>query len=383
MRVKKVKGTMLLGSLIVCFCFGLFTAVSINAQDKTFTIGLVDPFSGRGADYGRMQKMGVELALAEINSRGGVRGVKFNYKMEDDKMDNKEAANIAKKFVADKEVKVVIGSINTPTVFAAAPIYERGKLTYIVSWASHPDIPKQGKYIFQNDLNMDYEPVAAARYAINNLGLKRLAFMHINDDWGAVVRDRFPPAVEKLGGKVVAIEAYQPGEIDFRNLIIKVVDKKPEALYLAFLAPEAGQLVRQAKELKVFFPIYASSAIGTKTFIELGGSAAEGTVIMSGFNEGDPDPVVQNFVKNFKAKFNEIPSGFSAYPYDSCYLIAEAVKNIKGEVTRDSLRDALENLKNVRLIVGTVSSVNRYFAPRRVVATIVKGNSFVFHQNIK
>jgi hypothetical protein len=59
------------------------------------------------------------------------------------------------------------------------------------------------------------------------------------------------------------------------------------------------------------------------------------------------------------------------------------VKNIKGEVTRDSLRDALENLKNVRLIVGTVSSVNRYFAPRRVVATIVKGNSFVFHQNIK
>src|SRR4030042_3280419 len=128
MRIKKGKGTLLLGSLIGCFCFGLFTAVSINAQEKTFTIGLVDPFSGRGADYGRMQRMGVELALAEINSRGGVRGVKFNYKMEDDKMDNKEAANIAKKFVADKEVKVVIGSINTPTVFAAAPIYERGKL---------------------------------------------------------------------------------------------------------------------------------------------------------------------------------------------------------------------------------------------------------------
>jgi branched-chain amino acid transport system substrate-binding protein len=383
MKVKKARNTMLLGSLIICFCLGFFIPISIEAQQKTLTIGLVDPFSGRGADYGRMQKMGVELALAEINGRGGVKGYKFDFKVEDDKMDNKEAANIAKKFVANNEVKVVIGSINTPTVFASAPIYERGKLPYLVSWASHPDIPKQGKYIFQNDLNMDYEPAAAARFAIKNLGLKRLAFMHINDDWGAVCRDRFPPAVEKLGGKVVSIEAYQPGEIDFRNLLIKVIDKKPEALYLAFLAPDAGQLVRQAKELKVSFPIYATSAIGTKTFIELGGSAAEGTVIMSGFNEGDPDPVVQNFAKNFKAKFNEIPTGYSAYTYDSCYLIAEALKNIKGEVTRDSLRDALENLKNVRLVVGTVSSVNRYFSPRRVVATIVKGNSFVFHQDIK
>ena len=324
----RTRNVILAAAALIALLFVLGSHPVFAAGEKTIWIGLVDPFSGSGADYGRMQKMGVDLALEEINGKGGVKEYKLDYKTEDDKMENKEAANIAKKFVSDPGIKVVIGSINTPTVFAAAPIYERGKLPYIVSWASHPDIPKQGKYIFQNDLNMDYEPVAAARYAINNLGLKKLAFMHINDDWGNIVKAKFPPAVEKLGGKVVAIEAYSPGEIDFRNLLIKVIDKKPDALYLAFLAPQAGQLVRQAKELNVSFPIYATSAIGTKTFIELGGSAAEGTVIMSGFNEGDPDPVVQNFVKNFRAKFKEIPSGFSAYTYDSCYLIAEAI-NLK------------------------------------------------------
>ena len=163
----------LMGALLIVSCFVFGTAALVGAQDKTIWIALVDPFSGRGADYGRMQKMGVDLALEEINAKGGVNGYKFACETGDDRMDNKEAANLAKKFVSDPKIKVVIGSINTPTVFAAAPIYERGKLPYIVSWASHPDIAKQGKYIFQNDLNMDYEPMAAAQYAIKNLGLKK------------------------------------------------------------------------------------------------------------------------------------------------------------------------------------------------------------------
>ena len=353
------------------------------AAEKTIYIGLVDPFSGRGAEFGRLQKMGVDMALDEINGKGGVRGYKFAYQAEDDKMDNKEAANIAKKFTSDPKIMIVIGSINTPTVLAAAPIYERAKMPYLVSWASHPDIPKQGKYIFQNDLNMDYEPWAAVKYAKNNLGLKKLAFMNINDDWGNICKVKFKSSAEKEGMEIVAMEAYQPGEVDFRNLLIKIIDKKPDALYLAFLAPEAGQLVRQAKELNVTFPIYASSAVGTKTFIELGGPSAQGTVILSGFNPGDPDPVVQTFVQSFRKKFNELPSGFSVYTYDSCYLIAEAVKNIKGEVTRENLRDSLENLKNVRLIVGVVSSQERYFSPRKVVATVVKENSFEYLDQIK
>ena len=383
MKTTGQKVMALMGALLILSCFVFGTAALVGAQDKTIWIALVDPFSGRGADYGRMQKMGVDLALEEINAKGGVNGYKFACEIGDDRMENKEAANLAKKFVSDPKIKVVIGSINTPTVFAAAPIYERGKLPYIVSWASHPDIAKQGKYIFQNDLNMDYEPMAAAQYAIKNLGLKKIAFMYINDDWGNVVKERFLKAVPKLGGEIVASEAYSPGEVDFKNLIIKVTDKKPDILYLAFLAPEAGQLVRQARDLNVSYPIYASSAIGTKTFIELGGPAAQGIIIMSGFNEGDQDPVVQNFVKKFQAKFNEVPSGFSVYAYDSCYLIAEAVKNIKGEPTRDAIANALEALKDVRLIVGNVSCNDHYFSPRKVVATVVKDNSFVFQQEIK
>lgn len=59
------------------------------------------------------------------------------------------------------------------------------------------------------------------------------------------------------------------------------------------------------------------------------------------------------------------------------------MKNIKGEPTRDAIANALEALKDVRLIVGNVSCNDHYFSPRKVVATIVKDNSFVFQQEIK
>jgi branched-chain amino acid transport system substrate-binding protein len=374
-----------LAILTLCFCSFFIIPTSLDAQSKTIVVGLVGPMSGRGADYGRMQKMGAVLATEQINAKGGVRGYKFDFVVGDDKMDPKEAANVAKKFVANKKIKVVTGSVNSPTVFAAGPIYDRSKLPYLVCWASHPKIPEIGKYVFQSDLTQDQEAPSAARYALNNLRVKKVAHIHINDAWGNSVRDRFPKAVEKLGGEMVAVEAYTPGEIEFRSLLIKILDKKPDALYLAFLAPAAGQIVRQAKDLGVTFPIYMSSAAQTMDYINLGGPATEGTISMSGFSEGDPDPVVQSFVKSFKARFNnETPTGFSAYVYDAFTLIAEAVKNTQGEVTRDSIRDGLANLKNARVLVGSISpNKHGFFGPRKVVAVVVKNKAFVYGGEIK
>jgi len=384
MRVKS-RRSILVGALLCCFCILGFIQPSVKAESKEILIGLVGPMSGRGADYGRMQKMGAELATELINAKGGVRGYKFGFVVGDDKMDPKEAANVAKKFSVNSNILAVTGSVNSPTVFAAGPIYNRAKLAYLVCWASHPNIPKIGKYVFQSDLTQDQEAPAAALYAINTLGAKRVAFIHINDAWGNSVRDRLPQAVEKLGGEMVAVEAYTPGEIEFRSLLIKIMDKKPDCLYLAFLAPAAGQVVRQAKDLGITFPIFMSSAAQTMDYIKLGGPGTEGTVSMSGFSENDPDPVVQAFVKKFKAKFkNETPTGFSAYVYDAFTLIAEAVKNAKGEVTRESVRDALANLKDVRVLVGTISPNEfGFFGPRKVVAVKVKDKSFVYAGEIK
>ncbi len=78
MRVKS-RRSILVGALLCCFCILGFIQPSVKAESKEILIGLVGPMSGRGADYGRMQKMGAELATEVINAKGGVRGYKIGF----------------------------------------------------------------------------------------------------------------------------------------------------------------------------------------------------------------------------------------------------------------------------------------------------------------
>jgi len=177
-------------------------------------------------------------------------------------------------------------------------------------------------------------------------------------------------------------EAYTPGEVDYRNLLIKIKNAKPGSLFGACYAAESAQIVMQAKELGVPFPIFFTGGTMSSSFLKLAGKAAEGTVVLASMVADDPDPYVQEFVRKFRAKYNEDPNIFSAFVYDTLYLIAEAVKNIDGEITRDSIRDAVENLRGIKSLVGTISPDQYgHFGPRKSVYVIVKDGAFRYYKS--
>ena len=365
--------------LVVFVVIGSMAVPCLAAEEKVLTIGFTAPFSGRAAEYGRMQKQGVDLAVQEINAKGGIKGIKFEVVPEDDKLDPKEAANIAKKFGSNEKIKVVVGGCGTSPAFAAAPIFQKEKLPFIVSLASNPKIPDEGTYIFQNATTQLDESPATAWYAVKKLKAKKIALIHSNDDLGRSVRETFPKAVQKMGGEMVAIDAYTPGEIDFRNLVIKLKALNPDVLYLSVQAPESAQFVLQAKELNVKFPFFFGGGTAGKAFLQLAGAEAEGKIMTTSIADGDPNPGVQRYITGFKAKFNEPPSIYSLYIYDSIYLIAAAVESIGGEVTRDSIRDALAALKDVPCVLGPMSAEpNRHFGPRGLAFGIVKNAQLTF-----
>ena len=96
------------------------------------------------------------------------------------------------------------------------------------------------------------------------------------------------------------------------------------------------------------------------------------------------DPYIQEFVRNFRAKYdNETPTIFSTYVYDSIYLIAAALKGMRGEVTRGAIRDALCGLKDEKTLSGTLSCrKNGHFGPRKMVTVIVSDGTFKFYKSL-
>ena len=231
---------------------------------------------------------------------------------------------------------------------AASPIYQRAGLVQFGFTNSHPNFTKGGDYMWSNSLAQTDETPRLARYAAN-LGLKKVAVLHLNTDWGRTSEKIFLESAKALGIEVVDSEGYQPDEQDFRSTLVRVRDAKPDGLILISYYADGALIVRQVRSVGLTLPIVAIGSVYSPKFIELGGKDVEGVYTESTFFPGDTRPAVKDFVDKFKAKYGEEPDEFNADAYDTMILLAD-VMNTYGTDRKD-IRDGLEKIKDVPSVI--------------------------------
>lgn len=338
------------------------TGQSTSAAAEPILIGVSGPLTGQNAQYGAQWKKGFDLALDQINGQGGIKGRPLAYTFEDSQSDPKQWVAIAQKFVADSRIVLELGDFSSPASMAASPIYQRAGLVQFGFTNSHPDFTKGGDYMWSNSISQsDAQPILAS-YAIDDLGLKRLAVLHLNTDWGRTSADLFVQAATAKGAEVVAREGYLAEEKDFRSTLTRVRDAKPDGLILISYYADGALIAQQVRALGLTTPIVASGSVYSPKFLELGGDAVDGVYTNSNFFPDDPRPEVQKFVKSYQAKYNEIPDSFAAGAYDTMVLAGQVLTQYGTE--RTAIRDGLAQIQDVpSVIFGKVS-----FGPDRRVA---------------
>lgn len=148
-------------------------------------IGVSGPLTGQNARYGEQWKKGFDLALEAINGAGGIDGRPLAYIFEDSQSDPKQSVVVAQKFVADPRIIVELGDFSSGASMAASPIYQRGGLVQFGFTNSHPDFTSAGgEYTWSNSVTQAQASPALAEYAVTDLGLKKLAVLYLNTDWG-------------------------------------------------------------------------------------------------------------------------------------------------------------------------------------------------------
>ncbi|HMO60279.1 MAG TPA: ABC transporter substrate-binding protein, partial [Roseiflexaceae bacterium] len=257
-------------------------------------------------------------------------------------------------------------------------IYERAGLVQFGFTNSHPDFTKGGQYMWSNSVSQADNAPLLASYAIEDLGLKRVAVLHLNSDWGRTTKDLFLPAANEYGAEVVAVEGYLPEEKDFRSTLTRVRDANPDGLVLISYYADGALIAQQARTTGLNLPIVAISSVYSPKFIELGGEAVEGVYTNTNFFPNDPRPEVQKFVTTYVAKYNEEPDSFSAYAYDTIILAAAVMREYGTD--RKAIRDGLEQIENVpSVIYGSVTfdpETRRVRHPQNV-KMVVKDGEFV------
>jgi branched-chain amino acid transport system substrate-binding protein len=342
---------------LLCQCALLLALVAPGLADKTLAqsgdaqpviIGVSGPLTGQYAQYGAQWKKGFDYALDEINAGGGIGGRVLQYVFEDTQSDPRQSVTVARKFVGDQRIVVEVGDFSSAASMAASPVYQAGGLVQFGFTNSHPDFTRGGDYIWSNAVNQKDEMPLLADLA-GDMGLKRLAVLYINSDWGRTAKDLFVAAVAAHGSKVVGAEGYLTDEKDFRSAIVRVRDVNPDAIALISYYPDGAQIARQIHNAGLVQPIIAGGSIYSPKFLELGGDAVEGVITNVPFFPGDPRPTVQRFVAGFAAKYGVQPDAYNGRAYDTFILLAAVMRQFGAE--RSKVKEGLASIRDVPSVV--------------------------------
>lgn len=359
----------------------LFMGTPAGAQE-TLKIGFFAPITGPAAADGASAKHAVELGVKEVNDAGGINGKKVELIVYDDRLKAEEAVAIANKLIEkDKVVGVVSGSYSGPTR-VAAPIFQKAGMPMVAGYAVHPDVTwdsntkKPNDFIFRNGFLGEVEGAAAAQFAVKELKAKKVAIIAMDNDFGRSISAGFAARAEKLGASVLTKEMYKfPGEKDFRPYLTRIKGTNCDLIFAAGYYNEAASIVRQAKELEIKVQILGEEGFDSPKFIEIAGDAAEGVIIATNLDRDDPRPVVQNFLKGYKAAYKEDADMVGASSYDAFMILLDAIK--KAGTDPKAIQKALLATKDYNGLTGKISRFVEGEVVKPVQIQIVKGGKFV------
>lgn len=344
---------------------------------EPIVFGMVAPMTGDAADYGVQLESGVRLAIDEINAAGGIGGRQVELEICDDKCDPYEASLCAQKMTANEKIFAVIGHVCSSCTLAGGPIYEKAKLTAMTVSSSNPEITTKGwKYIFRTISHDGMQGPLMAKFAIEELGKTKLAIMYASNDYGKGLLDATIPAVEEMGGEVVASETYVPGvDKDFSAQLTKIAKAQPEALLLITDYSEGGMIAKQRLAAGITdVAVIASAANQHEQFLSLAGDGAEGVYLLTYFDPHKPDQLTQDFVTKYQAKYNNMPSEQAGYGYEGPYIFKMA---IDAGATKETLNQVLHTIEYTGLTGVTKFDETGDVSGKGQSILVVKDGKFV------
>ena len=359
----------------------VFSSVMPAGAQGTLKIGFFAPITGPAAADGMSAKNAVELGVKEVNDGGGVNGKKVELVVYDDRLKAEEAVAIANKLIErDKVVGVVSGSYSGPTR-VVAPILQKAGMPMVAGYAVHPDVTwnpntkKPNDFIFRNGFLGEVEGAAAAEFAFKSLTAKRMSIIAMDNDFGRSISAGFAERAEKLGAAILTKQMYKfPGEKDFRPYLTTIKEGNPDVIFAAGYYNEAASIVRQAKELGIKSQILGEEGFDSPKFLEIAGDAAEGVIIATNLDRDDPRPVVQNFLKNYRAAYGHDADMVGASSYDAFMILVDAIR--KAGTDPKAIQKALLETKDYNGLTGKISRFVQGEVVKPVQIQVVKDGKF-------
>ncbi|MBI0033660.1 ABC transporter substrate-binding protein [Lactobacillus sp. M0398] len=346
-------------------------------QDKdSVKIGVNMELSGAAAGYGNAQKQGIQLAVSEINKKGGidVNGHKKKIKliMRDNKTAISTSASVAAQLATKEKVAAIVGPATTNAGTAEIPNITKAKVPSVSPSATDPNytLQKNGKvqpFVFRACYQNNFQGGSAAKFVMNNIKAKRVAVYTDNSsDYGNGLAKAFKKTYK---GKIVDSQTFSEGDKDFNAVLTSFKAKKVDAIYVPGYYTEVGLIIKQARQIGIKAPIVGSDGMADPKLVQIAGAKNASKIYYTtpfSTQVAAKDPTASKFMSDFKNRYHEEAPTFSALAYDAVYMIKEAIENEKSDDSA-KITKGLEQIKDFTGVTGKIT-VDKDHNPEKPIA---------------
>lgn len=378
--------------LALCLVFSIFFSACVqkggpggsNDSGDTIKIGVYGDLSGPTSSFGQSTKNGIDLAIEEINAGGGINGKKLVVISEDDQGRPEQAKTVVSKLISQDKVHAILGEVASTNSLAAAPVAQEAKIPMITPSSTNPKVTEVGDFISRVCFIDPFQGAVMAKFSANTLKAKTAAILgDVNSDYSKGLTQFFKEEFTRLGGKVVAEEAYTQTDPDFKGQLTKIRNLNPDVIYIPGYYSQVGIIAKQARELGMNMPLLGGDGWDSPELWKLGGESLKNTFISNHYAADNPAPEIQNFVKAYQAKYKVVPDSLAALAYDAAKVLADAIKRAGGTDSA-KLKDAINSTKDFAGVTGKITLDGKRNAtkPAVVLELMPAESKFAFKETI-
>ena len=346
--------------------FPLSSAHAEKLAGRNVKIGCLAPLTGKGAEWGQGAKPSIDLAVEEINAKGGIGGLPIEMICYDTQTMEAEALKQMSRLVDRDKVLAVVGPCFSGPFETIAPQLDDRFKTPIDSYCSaKPGLSAMSKWAFRNTLTSDKQLAPVVDAWLKEYKIKKVVIIYDAEDAvskgeGAAV---LPKLLKAHNIEILDSLTYRTKDTDYSAQVTKAKSLGAEGIALGACYQNAAAIAKEMQKQGLNVPIIGGACAGAPGFIEIAGKAAEGAYMSTAAWLDDPRPEVQAYVKKIKPKLNgQLPPYSGPRSYDIVYSFKycfekAGITNKPSDIDsdRDKIRQCLGTLKDFPGVAGPIT----------------------------
>ena len=341
----KIKATVVLAALTLA---STLATAQQGVSPTEITLGSIQDLSGPLAGFGKQARLGMLLAVDEINEQGGVSGRKLKLLVEDSGYDPKKAVLAAQKLVNQDKIFMMVGHIGTAQNMAAMPVqFDKNVINFFPITAAREMYEPFHKLKYSFAATYYDQMRRAVPQMVKDKGIKKVCTIYQDDDFGLEVMRGGEAGLKTINMDFTEKTSFKRGATDFSSQVAKMKAAGCEMVVLGTIIRETIGTIGESRKTGFNPTFLGSSAAYTDLIHKLGGKAMDGLyaamTVQNPYTD-EQSPQIRFWANKYKTKFNEDPTVFSVYGYTIINTFANVASKAGKNLSTDSFIKVMDTL---------------------------------------